>query len=170
MLNPVLSGSLQHISDEWVALVSGLEVGAADAADGQLQLLAEYLAGEAGSVGEQTQSSCISRLIIAGNSFAPVSGSSAISMAELDRKSVRPSVLQSCYGSVTHATTSSAQIWPGGVLHATSHPGTFGALVGLLSFAPCASPPRTIRPRRDHTPPTTSASRYVRRFFPLRKF
>ncbi|KAM5539096.1 hypothetical protein V8D89_007319 [Ganoderma adspersum] len=84
-----VDGSSQHISDEWIALVSGLEAGAADAADGQLQLLAEYLAGEAGSVGEQTQSSCISRLIIAGNSFAPVSGPSAISTGESDRKSRR---------------------------------------------------------------------------------
>lgn len=93
MLNTDLSGSLQHISDEWIALVSGLEAGAADAADGQLQLLAEYLAGEAGSIGEQAQSSCISRLIIAGNSFAPVSDSSAMSTGESDKKSVRPTIL-----------------------------------------------------------------------------
>ncbi|TBU32286.1 DNA polymerase alpha/epsilon subunit B-domain-containing protein [Dichomitus squalens] len=67
-----VDGTAPQVSDECIALVSGLEIGSLDAADGQLQLLAEYLTGEAGGLGEQSQSSCISRLIIAGNSFAPI--------------------------------------------------------------------------------------------------
>lgn len=92
-----LPDSSPHVSDEWIALVSGLEVGATDAADGQLQLLAEYLAGEAGNIGEQTQSSCISRLIIAGNSLAPISDSSGTSSGESERKSVSLSPVQASH-------------------------------------------------------------------------
>ncbi|KAI0713216.1 DNA polymerase alpha/epsilon subunit B-domain-containing protein [Earliella scabrosa] len=63
-------------SDEWIALVSGLEVGAANAAEGQIQMLAEYLAGEVGGLDDQSQSARISRLIIAGNSLGPIQQSS----------------------------------------------------------------------------------------------
>ncbi|THG94729.1 hypothetical protein EW026_g6796 [Hermanssonia centrifuga] len=59
-------------SDEWIALVSGFDVGAPSPSDAQLQLLSEYLAGEAGGFEEQVHVSRISRLIIAGNSLAPV--------------------------------------------------------------------------------------------------
>ena len=65
-------------------IVSGLDIGSSDAADGQLQLLAEYLAGEAGGLAEQSQSSRISRLIIAGNSLAPID----TSKGDSDRKLV----------------------------------------------------------------------------------
>ncbi|KAI0340619.1 hypothetical protein BDW22DRAFT_1378725, partial [Trametopsis cervina] len=58
--------------DEWIALVSGLEVGIPSEADGQLQLLAEYLTGEAGGLDEQTNAARISRLVIAGNSLATI--------------------------------------------------------------------------------------------------
>ncbi len=77
-------------ADEWVALVSGLEVGAANAAEGQVQLLAEYLAGEAGGLSDQSQSARISRLIIAGNSLGPIQTSASTSTAEPERKSVGP--------------------------------------------------------------------------------
>ncbi len=77
-------------ADEWVALVSGLEVGAANAAEGQVQLLAEYLAGEVGGLGDQSQSARISRLIIAGNSLGPIQASASTSTAEPERKSVGP--------------------------------------------------------------------------------
>lgn len=83
--------------DEWIALVSGLDVGSANAADGQLQMLAEYLASEAGSLDEQSQAACISRLIIAGNSLKFVSGSDTASGGESERRSVRthsPALIQ----------------------------------------------------------------------------
>ncbi|KAI0818851.1 DNA polymerase alpha/epsilon subunit B-domain-containing protein [Irpex lacteus] len=73
--------------DEWVALVSGLDVGAPSYADGQLQLLVEYLTGEAGGLEEQLGASRISRLIIAGNSLATVM--TQAEETQTDRKSRR---------------------------------------------------------------------------------
>ncbi|GJE86843.1 DNA polymerase subunit delta-2 [Phanerochaete sordida] len=58
-------------SDEWIAVVSGLDVGALDPPDAQLQMLSEYLTGEACGFDEQSGAARISRLIIAGNSLAP---------------------------------------------------------------------------------------------------
>ena len=58
-------------TDEWVAVVSGLDVGDQSPSDAQLQMLTEYLTGEAGDTDDQTEVSRISRLIIAGNSLAP---------------------------------------------------------------------------------------------------
>ncbi|KAG8953686.1 hypothetical protein FRC04_001890 [Tulasnella sp. 424] len=66
-------------SGEWVALVSGLEIGltSGTAADGEFletsrQLLIEFLLGEAGGVEDQSFSSQISRLVILGNSVVPI--------------------------------------------------------------------------------------------------
>ncbi|KAG8993841.1 hypothetical protein FRB90_000586 [Tulasnella sp. 427] len=66
-------------SGEWIALVSGLEIGltkgtAADAdhLETSRQLLIEFLLGEAGGVEDQSFSSQISRLIILGNSVVPI--------------------------------------------------------------------------------------------------
>ncbi|KAI0083974.1 DNA polymerase alpha/epsilon subunit B-domain-containing protein [Irpex rosettiformis] len=73
--------------DEWIAIVSGLDVGAPSWADGQLQLLAEYLSGEAGGSEEQLGASRISRLIIAGNSLASLM--TETEETEKDRKSRR---------------------------------------------------------------------------------
>ncbi|KAG6821139.1 hypothetical protein H0H93_005359 [Arthromyces matolae] len=60
-------------SDEWIAVVSGLNIGALSPPDAQLQMLVEYLTGEEGGVSEQIASTQISRLIIAGNSMAQLS-------------------------------------------------------------------------------------------------
>lgn len=62
----------QADSDEWVAVVSGFDVGALDPPDAQLQMLAEYLSGEACGPEEQLGAARVSRLIIAGNSLSPV--------------------------------------------------------------------------------------------------
>jgi DNA polymerase delta subunit 2 len=70
-------------SDEWIAAVSGLDVGPSGA-DGQLQMLVEYLTGESGGLEEQIGASRISRLIIAGDSLAPVT----VNTEESDKKSV----------------------------------------------------------------------------------
>ncbi|KAF2454835.1 DNA polymerase alpha/epsilon subunit B [Lineolata rhizophorae] len=57
-----------------IALVSGLEIGGKDASESlQLELLKEFLLGEASSPDEQTRVAGISRLIIAGNSLANAS-------------------------------------------------------------------------------------------------
>ena len=67
--------------------MSGLEVGAANPADGQIQMLAEYLAGEVGGLNDQSQASSISRLIIAGNALGSMSES--VVNGEPERKPVR---------------------------------------------------------------------------------
>lgn len=59
-------------SDEWIGVVSGLDIGALDPPDAQLQMLSEYLSGEACGPKEQHGAARISRLIIAGNSLSPV--------------------------------------------------------------------------------------------------
>ncbi|KAI0646842.1 DNA polymerase alpha/epsilon subunit B-domain-containing protein [Trametes meyenii] len=73
-------------SDEWVALVSGLDVGAANPADGQLQILAEYLAAEAGGSDEQSQAAHITRLVIAGNSLNMLDSNANTLAVESERK------------------------------------------------------------------------------------
>ncbi|KAG9015471.1 hypothetical protein FRB94_000076 [Tulasnella sp. JGI-2019a] len=85
------AGLSSTASGEWIALVSGLDIGLPgpsaaeqDATDMSLQLLVEYLASEAGGVEDQSSSSEISRLVIVGNSVVPV-----ISAEEEDTKSKR---------------------------------------------------------------------------------
>ncbi|KAI0797778.1 DNA polymerase alpha/epsilon subunit B-domain-containing protein [Abortiporus biennis] len=63
--------------DEWVALVSGLEVGDLSPSDAQIQMLAEYLTCELGGTEDQTFASRISRLIIAGNSLSSIVSTTA---------------------------------------------------------------------------------------------
>ena len=58
--------------DEWIAIISGLQIGEESASDIRLELLSEYLSGEAGAEDDQAESTRISRLIIAGNSLAPI--------------------------------------------------------------------------------------------------
>ena len=74
----------QSDSDEWIALTSGLDVGALDPPDAQLQMLSEYLTGEACGDEEQAGAARISRLIIAGNSLAPV----VVETQEVEKKPV----------------------------------------------------------------------------------
>ncbi|KAJ7581047.1 DNA polymerase alpha/epsilon subunit B-domain-containing protein [Mycena floridula] len=58
--------------DEWIGIISGLSIGAPSQADGPIQMLIEYLTGEEGGLDDQVSASQISRLIIAGNSLAPL--------------------------------------------------------------------------------------------------
>jgi DNA polymerase delta subunit 2 len=53
-------------------MVSGLDIGSDSFSDAQIQMLVEYLTGEASGPEDQVPASQISRLIIAGNSFAPM--------------------------------------------------------------------------------------------------
>ncbi|KAI0781162.1 DNA polymerase alpha/epsilon subunit B-domain-containing protein [Trametes elegans] len=81
------SSSSQSLpSDEWIALVSGLEVGSTDPADAQVQMLAEYLTAEAGGSDEQSQAARISRLIIAGNSLGALTRDAGAISGEPERK------------------------------------------------------------------------------------
>ncbi len=56
-------------TDEWIGVVSGLNVSASSPPDAQIQMLVEYLVGEQGGPEDQAATSRISRLIIAGNSM-----------------------------------------------------------------------------------------------------
>ncbi|PCH38349.1 hypothetical protein WOLCODRAFT_149286 [Wolfiporia cocos MD-104 SS10] len=56
--------------EEWIALVSGLDVGAPSSGDAQIQMLVEYLTGEAGDASDQAGAARISRLVIAGSSLS----------------------------------------------------------------------------------------------------
>lgn len=70
-------------ANEWIALVSGLNVGLPSAAaDLRVNLLVEYLLSEAGQQSDQRDSSTITRVVIAGNSFAPVSLSEEVAKEE----------------------------------------------------------------------------------------
>lgn len=82
------SASTSAPSDEWVALVSGLEVGSTNPSDGQIQMLAEYLTAEISSPEEQSQAARISRLIIAGNSLGAPTGNTDVVNGDSERKSV----------------------------------------------------------------------------------
>ncbi|OSD02849.1 hypothetical protein PYCCODRAFT_1410345 [Trametes coccinea BRFM310] len=84
-----LSSAGSSASDEWIALVSGLEIGSANPADGQIQMLAEYLSAELGGTQDQSQAARISRLIIAGNSLGALTGSAVKVEAESERKPKR---------------------------------------------------------------------------------
>lgn len=55
-------------------MVSGLNIGAASPSDAQIQILVEFLTGETGGPQDEVSASQISRLIIAGNSFASLGG------------------------------------------------------------------------------------------------
>ncbi|KAM6500832.1 DNA polymerase alpha/epsilon subunit B domain containing protein [Amanita muscaria] len=57
--------------DEWIAVVSGLDIGSPTIDDAKTQMMVEYLTGEAGEVEGQSSSTQISRLIVAGNSLIP---------------------------------------------------------------------------------------------------
>ncbi|KZT11491.1 uncharacterized protein LAESUDRAFT_755134 [Laetiporus sulphureus 93-53] len=76
---------------EWVALVSGLDVGDPSPADAQLQMLVEYLTGEAGGAEDQARTAEVSRLIIAGNSLSPAISTNGATNEEdkADRKARR---------------------------------------------------------------------------------
>ncbi|KAJ7098142.1 DNA polymerase alpha/epsilon subunit B-domain-containing protein [Mycena belliarum] len=75
-------------ADSWIAVVSGLDIGSPAAADTQTQMLVEYLTGEEGGPKQQISAAQISRLIIAGDSLAPVLLTSTKS-EDLDEKEGR---------------------------------------------------------------------------------
>jgi hypothetical protein len=75
-------------ADEWIAMVSGLNIGSPTSAVANVQMLVEYLAGELGGNEDIQASSRVSRLIIAGNSLA--SGGLALSDKENEGADGKP--------------------------------------------------------------------------------
>jgi DNA polymerase delta subunit 2 len=64
-------------------------VGSLSPSDAQIQMLVEYLSGEAGGIDDQVSASQISRLIIAGDSLAPPTPAVGQPMMNIeDRKAV----------------------------------------------------------------------------------
>ncbi|KAI0050000.1 hypothetical protein FA95DRAFT_699604 [Auriscalpium vulgare] len=66
------SAPSEQESQEYVAFVSGLDLGSSAASEAQTQMLVEYLSGEQGGPDDQVTASQISRLVILGNSLAPI--------------------------------------------------------------------------------------------------
>ncbi|KAH9483725.1 DNA polymerase delta small subunit [Psilocybe cubensis] len=80
------------LSDEWIGVVSGLEIGSPSPADAQIQMLVEYLTGEGGCLDDQVSASQISRLIIAGDSLqslGPIPGERETILSAAERKAQR---------------------------------------------------------------------------------
>jgi len=59
-------------SEEYLAIVSGLDLGSSNSSELHLQMLAEFLSGEDTEHSEGAFASRITRLVIAGNSLAPL--------------------------------------------------------------------------------------------------
>ena len=83
--------------NEYVAFISGLDVGSSPASEAQTQVLADYLTGACGNCDSQSFASQISRLVVLGNSLAPLGPTSGAIDEEKekekeDKKSVRSRV------------------------------------------------------------------------------
>lgn len=86
--------------DEWIAAVSGLNIGSPNCPDALVQLLVEFLIGES-SIGDgHLDARRITRLIIAGNSMAQVVTEATEELS--DKKLVRPRGLLHQIYSVSH--------------------------------------------------------------------
>ena len=84
-----MEASESNSLDEWIATISGLDVGSLSPSDAQIQMLVEYLSGEAGGIDDQVSASQISRLIIAGDSLAPPTPTAGQPVINIeDRKAV----------------------------------------------------------------------------------
>lgn len=66
------SNSGSNSPEEYVGFISGLDIGSMAASEAQTQMLVEYLSGEEGGLDDQVSASRISRLVILGNSLAPI--------------------------------------------------------------------------------------------------
>ncbi|KAK7043698.1 DNA polymerase delta small subunit Cdc1 [Paramarasmius palmivorus] len=69
-------------TDEWIAAISGLDIGSPSSSDAKIHMLIEYLTGEECDTTQAVSASQISRLVIAGNSLTPIT----IDVENLDPK------------------------------------------------------------------------------------
>jgi DNA polymerase delta subunit 2 len=70
--------------------VSGLDIGSTPTSEAQTQVLVEYLTGACGDPGGQDFASQISRLVILGNSLAPLGPIGAPADEENDKEDEKP--------------------------------------------------------------------------------
>ncbi|KIY72957.1 hypothetical protein CYLTODRAFT_366735 [Cylindrobasidium torrendii FP15055 ss-10] len=75
--------------DEWIAAVSGLDIGAETSSSLAVQMMIEYLSGEEGGIEDRKFAAQISRLIIVGNSIAPLPSSTEPFLEEEGSKKTR---------------------------------------------------------------------------------
>lgn len=76
--------------DEYIAFISGLDIGSTPTSEAQTQVLIEYLTGACGDLGGQGFASQISRLVILGNSLAPLGPIGAPADEGNDEEDVKP--------------------------------------------------------------------------------
>jgi DNA polymerase delta subunit 2 len=98
-LSPDISGkstdSESGARNEYVAFISGLDIGSSPASEAQTQVLVDYLTGACGNFDGQCFASQISRLVVLGNSLAPLGPTGGAVDEEKereDKKSVRHAV------------------------------------------------------------------------------
>ena len=82
----------------WIALVSGLEFGTSSSYGLEMQLLLDFLLGEAGQPEDQTLSQQITRVIVCGNLFNPENGKSntATNNFGMEEQVFDPTPLETC--------------------------------------------------------------------------
>ena len=76
--------------NECVAFISGLDVGSSPASEAQTQVLADYLTGACGDVDSQSSASQISRLVVLGNSLAPLGQAGGAVDEEKEKEEKKP--------------------------------------------------------------------------------
>ncbi|KAH9064318.1 DNA polymerase alpha/epsilon subunit B-domain-containing protein [Lactarius vividus] len=76
--------------NEYIAFISGLDIGSTSASEAQTQVLTEYLTGACGDLGGQGFASQISRLVILGNSLAPLGPIGAPANEDNDKEDEKP--------------------------------------------------------------------------------
>ncbi|KZV65840.1 hypothetical protein PENSPDRAFT_111792 [Peniophora sp. CONT] len=67
-----IDDAVEDQDEEYIAVISGLDIGPSAASDAQMQMVVEYLTGEGGGPDDAGVASRITRLIVAGNSLAPI--------------------------------------------------------------------------------------------------
>jgi len=91
--------SNNSMQNEYVAFISGLDVGSSPASEAQTQVLADYLTGACGDVDSQSSASQISRLVVLGNSLAPL-GPAGGAVDEENVKEDKKPVRQRCFSAL----------------------------------------------------------------------
>ncbi|KAI0282558.1 DNA polymerase alpha/epsilon subunit B-domain-containing protein [Russula aff. rugulosa BPL654] len=75
-----------NTGNEYVAFISGLDIGSSPMSEAQTQVLVDYLAGACGDFNGQCTSSQISRLVVLGNSLAPLGQTGGVVNEEKERE------------------------------------------------------------------------------------
>ena len=92
-VTPDISGastdSNSDTRNEYAAFISGLDIGSSPVSEAQTQVLVDYLTGACGDFDGQCISSQISRLVVLGNSLAPLGQIGDEEKGRVDKKSVR---------------------------------------------------------------------------------